>query len=385
MKSADKSVPEQLEKLHFFSPFEIEVVSNPRSLKNPGWGEEKMSELREGIQNDGLKQALEVRIVGKKPRLIAGERRLRSIQRLIELDVDCYDRNTNKWGKASKVYAKVKCIVTECADDKEAARAAVLENLLHEHLTDYELLFQCETLEASGHSRTEQAKVFGKSEAWVSQSHSLLKGHPKILEAMTDDTLGRTQALELLKCPPEKVEGVLARSIAYSKMDMSEKEKELVVHQNNLYEKLEEYEANLAAAQELGAKPSEIANINRAIAEGEKAADANERKIQKYRRSSSKRKPRPSMSNIQRAANEADAAGGTQRHVPMKSVRRWADQLTSSLAEESPLVDTDTGEEFSRREVRILRDLMDLILARNGLKSPLEILLIKENESVAAK
>lgn len=366
-----------MEKFHFFDTDKIVIRNNPRTFSNPGFSKEKMDELRASIAEDGLKLPLEVRIVDKEIVLIAGERRLRSIQSLIESDEEVFDRNHNKRDKASKVYKQVKCIITECATDKDAARAAVLENLLHEHLTDYELLLQCDTLELTGHTRQEQAKIFGKSEAWVSQSHALIKGSPKVLDALATGVLGRTQALQFLNYPPHKTEAIIERAIKYNKMDWEEKEKELQQEHSQLVSDIEELEGKMSAQQALD-EEDEAISTHREIVEKEKEIDSVEKKIKKHR-SSGSRKPRPSIANIQNAAQDEDASGGPTRHTPMKQVKKWADKLQELLDSNEPLINPETEEEYPRDKVKLIGLVLNCVLARNNLKSPLDaIALAKE-------
>lgn len=381
MKTAeDKGVREEYA---YFDPAMIDVFHNPRTMDNPGWAPKKMAELREDIRIHGLKQAIEVRLIENKARLLAGERRLRSILGLVEEDAECYDRAARRWDKASKVYAQVKCIITECKNDKEAARASVMENLLHAGLTDFDLLQECKMLEDAGMSRAEQAEVFSISEAWVSQSHSLLKGNRMVLMALKDGTLGRTQALKFLNYEDSKAEAILQRAIAYNQMDFEEKERELLGHQEKVYEKLESQEAGLRAATETGDIGTAGA-IRREIGETEKDLDATERKLTKHRKGG-KRKPRPSINNIETAAKDEAADGGAVRHIPMKLVKRLADRLTTLLASGEPLENTETKFEYSRREVRIVRDVIECILNRNTMRNPLEALEVMDDEVLAAK
>ncbi len=365
------------DRIQWFDPLDIKIYENPRTITNPGFGPEKMKELREDIRRKGLKQNLEVRKVEGEVLLIAGERRLRSITNLRETEAECFNPDTGKMAPASVVYGLVPCVVTECANDKEAMRAAVMENLLHEHLTDYELLLQLDALEKSGHSRQEQAEMFNKSEAWVSQSHSLITGNKKVLEALADGTLGRTQALQFIGVEDEKVEAVLTRSIAYSRLDFEAKEKELIDTRNGIYERLDQKEEELSKAEEAG-DVKRVGELRGEIASETAEVEAHERRIKKHR-STGKRKPRPSINNIQQGMKDEEADGGVSRHMPMKTVRRIADQLTELLSSGKKLENTDTKVEYSRREVRILRDALDCILSRNKLKNPLEALDVTDD------
>lgn len=368
----------------WFDPREISIVANPRQQDNPGFLPHNMKTLREDIQKYGLKQPVEIYLKNDIPILIAGERRLRSILELLETEADCYDRGTRTIRSAEEVYGEVPCTITDIKDDKDRARAAVMENLLHEHLTDYEILLQCATLQEAGHTRAEQAKVFDKSEAWVSQSHSLLAGHPMILEAMRDGTLGRTQALKFLDYPQDKVEVILQKAISYNRMANEERESEIDKQLETIYEAVDAQEEALEMAQEKGDQ-EEIALLRRKLAEKEKEADVLFKKSKKVKQTSStKRKPKPSINDIQQAAQEEDAANGANHHVPVKVVRRITDQMAELLESGQELINPNDGTEYSRREVRILVDAFNWFLARNNLKSPLEA-LTSDSEAIAAK
>lgn len=369
----------------WFDPREIAIVANPRQQDhNPGFLPQNMKLLREDIQKYGLKQPLEVYLKNDLPVLIAGERRLRSILESLETDAKCYDRGTKTIRSAEEVYGEVPCTITEIKDDKDRARAAVMENLLHEHLTDYEILLQCATLQEAGHTRAEQAHVFDKSEAWVSQSHSLLAGHPMILDAMRDGTLGRTQALKFLDYPKDKVEVILQKAINYNRMATEEKESEIDNQLQAIYEAADAQEEALNAAQEKGDQ-EEIALLRRQLAEKEKEADILFKKAKKVKKATNgKTKTKPSINDIQQAAQEEDAANGANHHVPVKVLRRITDQMTDLLESGQALINPNDDTEYSRREVRILVDAFNWFLARNNLKSPLEA-LTSDSENIAAK
>jgi len=365
-----------------FKPTEIEIDTNPRKENNPGFKPERMKELREDIRKYGLKQKPEVRIMADgKPRLIAGERRLRSICSLLETNALCYDYETKKVAPAKEVYKEIRCRITECLTDKDATRAAVMENLLHEHLTDFEILLQCRNLEESGHTRAEQAEVFDKSEAWVSQSHSLLDliaAHPPLQTAIESGTLGRTQALQFLNVPKEKVEDVLKTALELSKLEWAKKKKVLDSEADKAVEELSDLDAQLLQAEESNDEET-IAQLKDILKNKEAQVNEITEKVKKHR-ASGRRTPRPSMGDIDNA-REKTGAGSTTRHMPMKQVKIIADELTKLLESEQPLVNTDTQKPYSRREVTIVRDTLNCVLSRNGMKNPIEALDVEEKEA----
>ena len=87
------------------------------------------------------------------------------------------NQHNNKMEPALFVYGErgVECKVTDAVDEKESLRQAIQENTLHRWLlTDYELLLQCEKMERAC-IFADQFETMGVSEAWISQSHSLLE------------------------------------------------------------------------------------------------------------------------------------------------------------------------------------------------------------------
>lgn len=193
------------------NPFDQEQRFNPRGLDNPGFSEDRIETLKESIKQDGLNSPLLIR--GNT--LIAGERRLRCILRLIADNEMCYDRNTGNYLPASDVYVKqgVPCLQVNTDDPSELTRIALQENTLHEPLTDYELLVKCQELASCGFDKSEQAKILGMSISWVNTSHYILNHHPKIKDYIKTGILTRNTAYNLLEIPSDKIEETIQELI----------------------------------------------------------------------------------------------------------------------------------------------------------------------------
>jgi ParB family transcriptional regulator, chromosome partitioning protein len=345
------------------------IFKNPRTLQNPGFSPEKMAELRQAVIKDGLKQPLEVRKDGGAFKLVAGERRLRSILWLREHDTLCYNRNTKQLETASKVYAQVPCVLIDCKDDRDALRHAILENVLHEHLTDYELLLQCNRLQEAGYSRAEQAEIFQKSEAWISQSHSLLECPSIVLEYMSQGILGRTQALQFLNVPAEKTEEVLKNAMSDFIHQARTREEEAVREQDAAWDKIEELESEMKTAQVQGNK--EVAKEARLkLAEVNKEAEKATKKIKQAKSSRLKRKL--SVENIQAGQKKAGVDGNKQ-HQSMKTVREVYERLSGLYNKGESLVNPDTDAEYDRNGVKVIIGTLDWVLNRTN-NSPLDVL-----------
>lgn len=349
------------------------IFRNPRTYTNPGFSAEKMADLRKAIARDGLKQPLEVRIVGgDKIELVAGERRLRSILELIRTKIPCYNTNTKKMEPANNVYAEVCCRVIDAADDKDAIRQSVLENLLHEHLTDYELLLQCKRMEEVGYSRTEQAETFDKSEAWISQSHSLLNSNKRILACMEKGLLGRTQALRFLQIPIEKIDEVLDGALKENAYQLEAREQAALQEQDAAYDAIEQHEAEIMAAQVKGLN-SKAGEAKKKMVQAERDAAAASKKVASIRKQKGKRKI--SVEDIDTAAKKAGADENLNHSQSMKVIRQVDSELERLLESHEPLINPDTEEEYNRKGIVIIKRTLDWVLNRNGMKHPLEALV----------
>lgn len=166
-------------------------------------------------------------------------------------------------------------------------------------------------------------------------------------------------------------------------MEFEFKDKELVENRKSIYDRIDSTEALIADAEEKG-EVERVADLRKNMMKDEEEVQQQERRIKKHR-STGKRKPRPSIENIQSGMKDAEADNGVTRQMPMKNVRRIADKLTELLAGGEKLENTETGAEYSRREVKIVRDVLDCVLNRNKMKNPLEALDSKgDDEAVAA-
>jgi hypothetical protein len=395
-----KKEPVRSERTVYFDAREIEIVTgsagksearfNPRTLSNPGFSPEEMTSLRKGIARDGLNHSLLVRLdpTTQKPKLVAGERRLRAISQLIEQDEEALERINNgekgvqrvivrnpvngKMEPALKVYGEqgVECKITNVDNEKEYKRQAIQENTLHESLTDYELLLQCKEMEESDFSRAEQAETMDVSEAWISQSHGLLKGPQCILTAMEKGQLTRTAALTFLNVAPEKVEEVLQRAIRLTYEDAEIKQRQAEGELNSALDTLQIEEQKLKLSQFTG----NIESAKKARRHVARAGRVVERAKEKVDNAKKKKKKRITVETIMSAANDGDAAENLNKAQSMKHVRELQQQIADLLtAEESDfLTHQESGEKYSVRDVDLVNHLLQFVTNRNFCKHPFD-------------
>lgn len=223
---------------------------NPRPSED--FSLESMAELRHSIRLNGLLQNLVVRTVGNdaEPRaleLVAGERRLRTLQKLVEDNVHVYARwhvpeswqpemvviHSGRFAKivgvdpftiryydendvltdeseevdpdelrsalpAADVYAFVPCSVIQC-NDKEALAIATTENLQRESLSVAAQINLVERLVKMGMNQKQICEALSINATWVSQTlafrHDL---PPDAFEYLLSGRLKRNVAVQLL-------------------------------------------------------------------------------------------------------------------------------------------------------------------------------------------
>lgn len=408
MKTKHETLSEGV-KTVFFDPREIEVVTgslgrkearfNPRTLSNPGFGDEEMSSLRKGIAKDGLNHSLLVRLDDdtSKPKLVAGERRLRAILQLVESDeialkkiesgdtdakrVLVKNQRNGKMEPALKVYGEIgiECKITDERDEREFLRQAIQENTLHEQLTDYELLLQCHKMEDSGFTRAEQAETMGVSEAWISQSHSLLDGPDCILRAMERGQLTRTAALTFLPVPKDKVETVLAHAIALTYRDAEVKEAQAQGELDKAMDDLQAGESALRLSQFTGNHES-ARKARRQVSRAGKSKVKAEKKLDSAK--SKKKKKKITVDTIMKAAQDVDgAAENLNKPQSMKHARLVNGEIKDLLVlneGEDSIINPANSQRYARRDICIVQNVIEWFLNQNHCKHPLDAILIAE-------
>lgn len=370
----------------YFDPDQIEIVKkvgsksekmNSRTVNNPGWMPEKMDALRKGIQRDGLNHPLEIGILDSCPKLIAGERRLKCIQRLIKDDekalrskedrVLVWDSRLKKMLPAIDVYRKrgVQCKVSEVKDETDLIRRNIQENNLHEPLTDFEVLYRCQEMENAGISRAEQAEIFDVSEAWISQTHSLLdptKVHPCVVEYMEKGLLLRTSAVTFISVAYDQQEKTLMRAVQLSHGQAEEKiqvvEAELSAQQAEL-----KYDEHIVSLSKYMGTTAETKSSRRNIDRNKQKITKNLLKIDQLNASIDDKKV--SVEHVNMAAKELGAGDDIHRPQSNKKARKVLMKIQEALgAEDDGLVEID-GKNYDASQVRLASGILNWYLDQN--------------------
>lgn len=187
------------------------ICANVRTKFDP----DKAASLREDIKKKGLINSLIVRRLGDSYELLAGERRLRSLIKLVGENVSCWSIIQKKLVPAKVLYSKISVKCIEC-DDITALGISISDNVERENLTEIEKISACikldEALDKEGEqkfTRPQIADMFRVSESWVSQTIKIGKLPKYAIDALSDGIINRTAALQLLKTDPAKVSDVI--------------------------------------------------------------------------------------------------------------------------------------------------------------------------------
>ena len=179
----------------------------------------KATALREDIRTKGLINPPVVRKHKGVYSLIGGERRFRSVQKLIADNAQCWSISRKEFVPAKELYAKLTVRCIEC-DDLTAIGLAISDNVIRENLSEIEKINACIKLDIATNeegdklmTRARIAEIFGVSESWVSLTISIGNLPKCALNALNDGIINRTSALQLLKTEPSKIPQVIERAV----------------------------------------------------------------------------------------------------------------------------------------------------------------------------
>jgi ParB/Sulfiredoxin domain len=368
----------------WIDPTIIKIVHNPRTVHNPGFMQEKMDELYRDIKDVGLNHPLAVWFHRDIWQLLGGERRLRTILRFLENNEICRcPKGSGKMISAQEAYRLVKCRVISVETEREAKRVARKDNMLHEALTDYEILKQVEEMERDGFSRSEQAEDFDKSEAWISQSHSLLAlsaEYPRIREAMFQGQLGRTQALTFLPLwekTPDKVGEIFDRAYQSRFIECRMKEADAIKEEEEALEDLDITESDLKLAEATtSTEEEEVGELRKKSKQAIRRYKKAEKKVASAKEA--RENVRLSVEDITTATRKtAGAEDVLSKPITVKNIRTYAKELTALLTLNEGRMEIEfESAKLVRGEVELLRNVMDWMVGNRKLKHPLELLSI---------
>jgi hypothetical protein len=177
--------------------------SNPRTRfsggKPKGFSKEEMSELREAIRTEGLENPLRLRwLEDETIQLVSGERRYRSLKKLISDKADCFDPATGKLKKAGTLYEYVDARLS-ILDDREAFKVAYSGNDKAIGIGEGATIALIREYRAADWSDSEIMEATGKSITWLKDTDVLIGLDEETFTALTNEQINRSAALDLAK------------------------------------------------------------------------------------------------------------------------------------------------------------------------------------------
>ena len=166
----------------------VDKIQPSRYQPRLKFDEEKLEELKESIQQNGLIQPLTVRPMDDHYELIAGERRYRACRKAGFTTIPCY-------------------VLTPT--DDQAAQMALIENVQRQDLSAIEEAKSYLQIMKQAHLSQEQvAKKIGKSQSAIANKIRLLNLPDDIQEGVIEGKITERHARALLSAPEDKQKAI---------------------------------------------------------------------------------------------------------------------------------------------------------------------------------
>lgn len=194
-------------KNEFEKVLEIDISKIKTNLSQPRktFDEEKIEELAQSIKENGLIQPIILRMKNNNYEIIAGERRFRAFKKL------------NR--------EKIQAIIKEY-DDIKMSKVALIENIQREDLNPVEEANGLRALiNEYNISKTELAKILGKSRPYISNSLRVLDLSDEILSLIENNKISMGHARALLAIEDVELRMKLANEIIFKNLSVRELEK----------------------------------------------------------------------------------------------------------------------------------------------------------------
>ena len=175
------------------------IQTSPRNPRKT-FDEEKLKELAQNIEEQGLLQPITVRVI-KEGETVIDEDTGEVINAESQYEIVCGERRFRAWNmlaKKSDKYNEIPCIVREMTDE-QAFDAMITENLQRQDVDPVEESIAFSLLLENGNSVDDIALRFGKSTRFV-QDRVKLKGLiPELIEMLREDLIPISGAMLLAK------------------------------------------------------------------------------------------------------------------------------------------------------------------------------------------
>jgi len=175
------------------------IQTSDGKIEAKGLDKPRMEELRDSISTEGLENPLRLRLLEENGevyfQVVNGERRYRSLSKLIKDDADCYVFN-NAPQPASKVFEWVDCRV-DILSDEEALKYALRPQETGESIGEAAKIFVVKMLRNLNKTDQEIINFTGKSVTWLRETDKLLTLDENTFKSLEREEINRRVALSL--------------------------------------------------------------------------------------------------------------------------------------------------------------------------------------------
>lgn len=296
---------------------------NPRhamdgDLKAQGFSKEEMDALRNSIRTEGLSNPPLCRVVEDADdpsiihiNIVDGERRKRSLDKLVETNTSCYDPAVDKFVPAEELYEFVEVRLRR-QTPIEAYRSAFSNNDRAIPIGEGATVSFVRYLRRCKCSDEEILEITGKSTSWLRDTDALIDLDDTTFQALAKDEIRRAAAIKLAQIPLQERLATLVQAVEVAQSRVDNVRQKAVLRMQQHEEEEELAEAAHVEAQLTGTDTSVTEQkVKKAKQKAEKSKKVHE-KVAKH-------KPRVSGKDI------SQASGGELKPLTFNKIKKfWA-------------------------------------------------------------
>lgn len=199
---ADNGFDLDSDELKFGNPryFVQDGKMNAKGLLNDA---ARMETLREAIRTQGLKHTPQIRIInGEKFEIVDGERRIRSLFKLISDDAEVFDPVTKQFVPAKEKYDWIQVRIEEM-DDLTAISRAYTSNDNAIEIGEAATVALVKKLRKCGIGDEEICKITKRGISWLRETDKIINLDDNTFQALASEKINRTLAIKLSELEEE--------------------------------------------------------------------------------------------------------------------------------------------------------------------------------------
>lgn len=341
-------------------------LSADRSINSAGFDPVDMDKIRNSIADDGLQNPPICRYVDKDGEkyveLLNGERRLRSILRLLKDKAKCYNPVNGSTEDAEKVFSTIQIRLRENIDDKIAFRIAWGGNENAVPVGEVANIEFVRYLRNLNYSDADICKITGMSVTWLREQDQLADLDDDTLNALASGQIIRSVALKLVQMPKSDRAKVLANLLECMKAKNDVVKASLEIAEETTSEEAEEAKAVAAAAVAEDDGTEESADV---VAKATQKAEKATKKAEKARSQKQAYTTKPAKIRDLNEVIEADGGEVSKALSWNKIEKLWIEPLEQGLKSTD---EVDFDRDYGRVAVAVLKAV------QNGETDYLEVL-----------